>query len=252
MIIAIIVLVTTSLIHIFLEVKDYYMEVNYLKTEYLETKKEQFQYNVNNGIAIINTKIEQYEKHHSDLEKVQTHTLSLLENLQLPDNEYIFVGTYDGTVLLGPQKNNNVFNYQDKNGKKFVQEIIKIAQASGGYIDYIMPELENHKSGKKISYVKGIDEWGWFIGSGNYVDKIESMIIEKRNEVLVHVLYNMLIMLLATLLLFLYYISYQKKYRNLFLNRWQNLLIFLKKRNTKTIKLIYQELNLKNLNKLEN
>lgn len=37
------------------------------------------------------------------------------------------------------------------------------------------------KNVKKTSYIKGINDWQWMIGSGFYEDDINAMIEEKKN-----------------------------------------------------------------------
>ncbi len=201
MIIAVLVLITTSMTHIVIEIKDYYGEVNFLKEEFFLTKKEDLMVNVEEGISIINSIKKQYDILGRDMKQAKQDTISILEGLESKKEEYLFIGTYEGISLLGPAKNRSVMDCADVNGKKFVEEIIHTAKAGGGYVDYVIPQFDNKKSGNKLSYVKGIDDWNWYVGSGIYVDEIESTIDQKRSEVLKKVLYNVVIMLSAAGLL---------------------------------------------------
>lgn len=200
MVIAALVLIAATAIHIVIEIKDYYREVSFLKKEFYQIKKEGIMVNVQEGISIINSIKKQYEIQGRDMEAAKQDVISILEDLESKE-EYLFIGTYEGVSLLGPKKNKKIIDYTDINGKKYVQELIKTAQSGGGYVDYVTPMNQEGASGIKLSYVKGIDDWNWYLGSGVHLDLIESTIEVKRGEVLKKVINNMLIMLFAAGLL---------------------------------------------------
>jgi len=61
-------------------------------------------------------------------------------------------------------------NYQDSKGKFVIQELSKLAQNGGGYLDFywIKPGSEDQK--EKLGYVEPITGTDWFIGSGVYIE----------------------------------------------------------------------------------
>ncbi|WP_331775057.1 cache domain-containing protein [Sulfurospirillum sp. 1612] len=108
---------------------------------------------------------------------------------------YIFIGKWDGTSLTYPTKNKNMYDVVDKSGYYVVRELIKKAKEGGGFISYTMPKLQHERSIKKLSYVQGIPQWHWYVGSGVYLDDmnheievLRKAIVQRSNEQLVYML----------------------------------------------------------------
>lgn len=118
--------------------------------------------------------------------KVQNEVLDALAMLRF-DNNYIFVDTQDGYALLMNGKKLSKPEYiadiTDKNGVKVIKEQLKAAKLSksGGYVEYIWHEAQLNKDMPHLSFCKMVDDWGWKIGTGLYVGKINDE-IERRKE----------------------------------------------------------------------
>jgi len=105
---------------------------------------------------------------------LRQEVLRRLEENKFKDGGYIFAATYQGISLTYPAKGRNVYQVEDANGLKIVQELIKLAKAGEGFLRYVMPSLEGGvRQEAKISYVVGIPEWGWYVGSGDFVADLD-------------------------------------------------------------------------------
>ncbi len=113
----------------------------------------------------------------------QAGILDRISQIRYEKDGYIFAGQWDGVSLLEPEKGRNMWNVQDENGVKIVQELIKAAKAGGGYINYVLPKFKGHRSSPKISYASGIEGWQWYIGTGQFIDEIDKT-VEQRELVL--------------------------------------------------------------------
>ncbi|WP_442764645.1 cache domain-containing protein [Sulfurospirillum cavolei] len=91
---------------------------------------------------------------------------------------YVFIGTWEGFSLSYPAPNRNMYDLQDAQGKRVVQELIQTAKSGGGFVEYVMPPLKNEKALPKLSYVRAYPDWRWYVGAGVYVDKIEQDIAQ--------------------------------------------------------------------------
>ena len=91
-------------------------------------------------------------------------------------NNYVFVATWDGIGKSFPATGKNMLATRDANGLFVVKELIKKAQAGGGFVQYVMPMLGGVQSKPKLSYAAPIPEWKWYIGAGIYIDEIETVI----------------------------------------------------------------------------
>jgi PAS domain S-box-containing protein len=120
-------------------------------------------------------------QHNDDLiNQIKTEVLARIETIHFGDDGYIFAGRWDGLSLSGPAKGRNMIDVTDANGVKIVQELIKVARSGGGYLSYVMPKFDSDVTYDKLSYTKAIPEWQWYVGAGVNVNKIETVLREKR------------------------------------------------------------------------
>ena len=45
-----------------------------------------------------------------------------------------------------------------------------------------MPGIDGKKSAPKLSYADGIEAWQWYVGSGIYIDEIETIIKDREKN----------------------------------------------------------------------
>jgi len=119
--------------------------------------------------------------------KLKDDVLNALAGLRF-DNNYIFVDTTDGYALLMNgkklEKPEYVLELTDKNGIKIIKEQLKAAASSpnGGYVEYVWHESSLGKDMPHLSYCRLIKDWGWKIGTGLYIGKINDEIDRRREE----------------------------------------------------------------------
>ena len=159
-----------------------------LKTDYSDSQKELIKNDVNSVIDFITYYDNKYKSTKSTKE-IQKEVLEALEKLTIRDNinEYIFIYKYNGISIYHPiqtkKVGQNLIHITDINGKKVIEELITVSKkSSGGYVDYIWykTNIENHA--KKISFSNSYDDWEWTIGKGVYLDKIDNLVLTKKNE----------------------------------------------------------------------
>ena len=118
-----------------------------------------------------------------DVEKdIQEECLKWISNIEFGKDGYVFAGQWNGLSLSGPAIGKNMYDVEDINGVKIVQELIEIAKSGGGYVHYVLPKFEGKKHAPKISYAVGISDWQWYIGSGVYVDEIDEAIALRQSD----------------------------------------------------------------------
>ena len=111
---------------------------------------------------------------------IQQEVIRFIEQIRYEKGGYIFAGKWDGVSLSGPAKGRNMYDVTDNNGLKIVQALIRLARDGGGYLRYVMPGLENKRPASKLAYVVGIPEWEWYVGTGVYIDEIDTALAQKR------------------------------------------------------------------------
>nr|WP_294508426.1 cache domain-containing protein [uncultured Rhodopila sp.] len=91
---------------------------------------------------------------------------------------YYFAYGMDGqTLVLGPTpvvEGTNRFGIKDSDGKLLVQAMIEAARAGGGTVVYRYPKPGSTDPQPKLVYVEPIPEWNMLVGTGLYIDDLES------------------------------------------------------------------------------
>ena len=120
-------------------------------------------------------------------ENLKTHMIKdHIQKVSYGKNGYVFIFDYDGVQLAHIKESYigvNRINLEDENGFKITQGIVNKAKEGSGYVKYIgtiMPETG--EPAKKVTYVKGIDDWGWAIGSGFYDKELIRYLDKKKKE----------------------------------------------------------------------
>jgi len=146
---------------------------------------------------------------------VKTEVLDRLDTITFVDGGYVFAGTFDGISLSGPAKGRNMIDIEDSNGVKIVQELIQRAREGGGFVQYVLPPLEEHlESAPKLSYTVPVKEWDWYIGAGKYISDIDAVIEEQRVAQQRSLLLNLLTIIGLALLLTCVVTFVSIKFRN--------------------------------------
>ncbi len=105
--------------------------------------------------------------------------LDEIAKLRYGKNEYLFIDDWQGVVLMhGAQPDlvgKNIWEHQDPNGVKVVQNLIAAAKTrEGGYVFYSWRKPDTGEERPKVSYSRGVNDWQWMVGTGVYIDDVEA------------------------------------------------------------------------------
>jgi len=111
--------------------------------------------------------------------RVRTTVRQFIYNDPSGEN-YIFVHSYDGTMLVQPfepfKEGTNQWNLQDANGVYIIRELVAAARKGSGFVEYRYPPPGSTVPQRKISYVVGIPLLDCYIGTGMYLSDIQSIV----------------------------------------------------------------------------
>lgn len=112
-------------------------------------------------------------------QQAKDQSKTLINKLRYDDNEYLWLHDTDNNMVAHPIKpeltGTSVATIKDAKGEYLFAKMTKLAIRDGaGEIDYYWPKPGSKKPVAKISYVKQAKHWNWIIGSGVYVDDIET------------------------------------------------------------------------------
>ncbi len=105
--------------------------------------------------------------------------LGVIKALRYEKSDYFWINDLQPRMVMHPIKpeldGKDLADFKDPNGKKlFVAFADKVRSDGAGFVDYLWPKPGEKDPVEKISYVKGLPEWGWVIGSGVYIDDIKA------------------------------------------------------------------------------
>ncbi|WP_235727669.1 cache domain-containing protein [Maridesulfovibrio frigidus] len=116
-------------------------------------------------------------------EATKKDVLKRLSLIRLSRDGYIFAGSYDGTVFLGPAKGQNPIEMKESNAAQIMVELIDKAKAGGGFLRYTIPSIDSSfKPIRKLSYCLPINDWGWYFGAGSNISLLEKTLQEKHEK----------------------------------------------------------------------
>jgi len=154
-------------------------------------------------------------KHYAALEQNQTLTrqqaqsqaIASIRSLRYDDTNYFWINNYQPAMVMHPIKpaleGKDLSNNKDPDGTPLFVEMVSVVKQSGeGYVPYKWPKPGNDNPVDKIAFVKGFDQWQWIIGSGVYLDTIDSAFSQQRTIIIINV-----VIMIIVVVLFSYFIG---------------------------------------------
>jgi len=145
---------------------------------------EKIKSEVQNVITMLDGINKKYQSGEMTLVEAKKLGADLIRGMKYGDDGYFWVDTVEGVnvVLLGgTAEGKNRYDLKDIKGKAIIKEIIQNGlKDDGGYTDYWFAKKGEEIASPKRSYSKAFKEFGWVIGTGNYVDDIDKFILNEK------------------------------------------------------------------------
>jgi PAS domain S-box-containing protein len=133
-------------------------------------------------LAAINSRVAKGELSAREAKK---QGADLIRTLRFQKEGYFWVDTLNGinVVLLGQSvEGTSRIDLQDIQGTFFIREIIAQGRKEGGgYTEYWFPKAGGGTPLHKRSYSLEFGPWGWIVGTGNYIDDIDTIMAGHQN-----------------------------------------------------------------------
>ncbi len=107
-----------------------------------------------------------------------------LQALRYSGSEYFWINDMQPRMVMHaikPELNGkDLSENKDPTGKRLFVAFVDVVKNQGsGFVDYLWPKPGSDNPVPKLSYVKGFQPWGWVVGSGVYVDNVESSVFQR-------------------------------------------------------------------------
>lgn len=148
----------------------------------MESERAKVKASIEIAYSIVAHYGEKVEKKELSLEDAQKRVRDLLRSIRYNGKDYFFSYDFKGVGVVHPInpefEGTDRSGVKDSHGKLNIQEMMSIASsASGeGYSEYSATKVKDGPVFDKISYVKAYKPWGWFVGTGIYIDVVQNQI----------------------------------------------------------------------------
>jgi len=126
----------------------------------------------------------------------QTEAAAELSQLRYGNDgkDYFWITDMHPTMVMHPYRpdltGKDLTNYtdsEDKSGKKLFTEFARLVRDHGeGYLEYRWQWKDDPtRTAPKLSYVRGVPEWGWIIGTGIYIHDVEAEMTRLSRKLLI-------------------------------------------------------------------
>ena len=130
----------------------------------------------------------------------QKQAMAAVSALRYGNGDYFWINDMAPVVLMHPNPKligQPVGTFKDPTGKALFQAFVAVVKAEGaGFVPYLWPKPGTEQPVRKISYVKGFEPWGWVVGSGIYIDDVDTIF---QHQALVVAIIGILVMALVIL-----------------------------------------------------
>ena len=115
----------------------------------------------------------------------QEKAKAAIKRLRFGVDGYFWINDYAPKMVMHPTNpaldEKDLSQNKDPNGKLLFNEFVAVTNKSGkGVVDYMWPKPGFEKPQPKISFVEGIKEWNWIVGTGVYADDIDALIAKEK------------------------------------------------------------------------
>lgn len=133
------------------------------------------------------------------LAQAQATAIKRVAAIKYDGTNYVWINDYNDNIIYHPTLKGNQADLADKNGVKFISEGTSLAKEKGsGTVDYYMTKQgqSSTKYFPKVGFFRSYPKWGWVIGTGIYIDDIDSVVQDTFLQVL---FFNIIIMIIIIL-----------------------------------------------------
>ena len=159
-------------------------EIRTLEEQLIAAKKDELK----NYLSIARTAfINIYGRAAPEDEEAKLMVTQILSSMLYGQDGFFFVYDYDGNNLVSPRQTDligrNWTGMLDAAGVPVTDELIRLARSGGGYHAYEWTKPSTGEEARMVTYVIGLQDWRWAIGTGVFIDDVLTAIAAARAEV---------------------------------------------------------------------
>ena len=151
-----------------------------LRAHILEEKKLAIQAIVESSMGVIQQQYDLFKEGKITEQEAQRLAKDNLRKSRFNNGgDYLFIYDFNGVNLMHASKpereGKNFMDSKDPNGKHYIKEWIDLLKKDGSAsMDYLFPKAGSKDPIPKISYAKVFQPWGWWLGTGVYIEDVDA------------------------------------------------------------------------------
>jgi two-component system NarL family sensor kinase len=136
-----------------------------------------------------------HDTQHND-EETRQEAIRRLAALDFGIDGYFFLYDMNGKNVMHAREpelvGTDMWSRQDENGVYVIRELIARAQEGGGFVRYSWPKPSTKTTAPKLSYAVMLPRWNWMLGTGLYLDDIQTTLAKADQQIADNVATTML------------------------------------------------------------
>ncbi|WP_277948884.1 cache domain-containing protein [Magnetospirillum sp. 15-1] len=150
-----------------------------LRQDLMAARQVKTQHVVETAHSVIGHFVKLAQSGQMTAEAAQTAAIEAVKSMRYAGTEYFWINSMAGRMVVHPIRpdmlGKDLMGLKDPAGKNFFAAMIDVVtKDKAGFVDYLWPKPGFDQPVPKVSYVKGIPEWGWLVGSGIYIDDVDA------------------------------------------------------------------------------
>lgn len=173
---------------------------------------------IQTSIAVVKWYYDQFKAGKMTEEEAKNYAKEAVRNMRYRDDGtgYMWIDDTNYILVMHPilteKEGQNRYDLTDQNGVKIIQNIMKSADAGGGYNEFYFTKADGVTVAPKVAYSEKFEPWNWVITTGNYVDDMNAEMkaskTNMKNEfvsmITIFVVSGVVILIASSLIVFLF------------------------------------------------
>jgi methyl-accepting chemotaxis protein len=149
-----------------------------LRDTLLKDRQTMVKQEVQTVIGMMDAYAERAKKGELSVEEAQAQVRDIVHKIRYGNGDYFFAYDETGTTRIQAGKpemeGKNMIGLTDPDGVKLVERLIEAAKSGGGFVNYRFPRAGSDVPYPKVSYAAMAKDWGWMVGTGVYIDDVDT------------------------------------------------------------------------------
>ncbi|MCM8735460.1 cache domain-containing protein [Azospirillum sp. A1-3] len=150
-----------------------------LKTSIISERQAKTKEQIETATSLVRAIADSGVKAGKSKDAAMAEAMQAVSALRYSGNQYFWINSMSGEMLMHPLNpklvGTSILDLKDARGHNIFADMIDIVRRKGsGYYHYWWQTSQDPQPREKVSYIQGLPEWNWVIGTGIYIDDVDA------------------------------------------------------------------------------